>query len=177
MDPLNPSISYPHLVPPYTLLGGPENVKLLYDTIMSLMTQGVADNQANARAYNALNLRAAENAAVASHFVNMNVVIAAQTGGTSGQQTTSPIRTGVGDTLAASAYPANRAVDVGAAGISTANEAIAAAIAKSVNDTITTELSTLQQTIQALADAQATIAAALTKLATGPTPPTSGGAA
>lgn len=146
MDPIAPvpyGTSMPHMIPPYTLLGGPENVKLLFDTIMGLQTQMLADNQANARAYAALNLRAAENAAIASHFVNMNVVISAQTGDTSGQQTTSPIRTGTGDAVAAAAYTPNRTTD-------TADAAVAAGIAESVQTNVTTQVSALSEQITAL---------------------------
>src|ERR1700683_1989628 len=141
MDPVvapTPYTSGPHMIPPYTLLGGPENLKLLFDTTMGILQQSVIDNQVNARAYNAINLRRAENAATVDHLANMNVVISAQTGDTSDQQTVSPIRTGVGDTVASSAYPANRATDQASAGI-------AAAVAESVQTNVTTQISALTE--------------------------------
>lgn len=181
MDPaMNyPGTSGPHLVPPYTLLGGPENLKLLFDTTMTLLQQMAADNQRNARGYAAIDLRRAENAATVDHLANMNVVISAQTGDTSNQQTASPIRTGIGDTMAASAYPANRATDTASAGV-------AAGVTESVQTNITAQvaemvtqvgtLTTMVQNmagdvttaLQALADSNAAIASALTGLK--PTP-------
>lgn len=155
-----------------SLLGGAENMKLLFDTTMAIVQQIVTDNQANARAWNALNLetasrRSANNGAY-DHAVSMGSVLAAQAGVTESQQTVSPIRTGAADNLAAGGAPANRITDttgaVAGGTIETASAAVAAAIAKSVNDTITLELSALQQTIQAIADSQAAIAAALTAL-------------
>jgi hypothetical protein len=164
-----PGTSGPHLVPPYTLLGGPENLKLLFDNVMQVMQQGITDNQANARAYAAINLRRAENAATVDHLANMNVVISAQTGDTSNQQTVSPIRTGTGDTVAASAYTPNRTVD-------TANGAVAAGIAESVQTNVTSQVSALSEQItalggmittalQAVSDSNASVAASFATMA------------
>jgi hypothetical protein len=163
-----PGTSAPHLVPPYTLLGGPENIKLLFDNAMALMQQSVADNQSNSRAYAAINLRRAENAATIDHLANVNAVISAQTGDTSNQQTTSPIRTGSGDNLAAGSVPANRVTDTAAAGI-------AAAVTESVQTNVTSQISALTEQItalggtittalQALAVSNSAIASALTAL-------------
>jgi hypothetical protein len=157
------------MIPPYTLLGGPENVKLLFDTIMGIQTQALLDNQANARAYNALTLRMANNAATLDQLGFTNAVISAQIGDTSGQQTTSPIRTGVGDTMAAASYPADRATD-------TADSSVAAGIAESVQTNVTTQVSALSEQIlalggtittglQAVADSNASIAASLATMA------------
>jgi hypothetical protein len=172
----NTGISSPHQIPPYTLLGGPENIKLLFDNAMALMQQSVADNQANARALADLNLRRATNSATIDHLGNLNAVISAQAGDTSSQQTVSPVRTGVGDTVAASAYPADRSVDTASAGI-------AAAVTESVQTNVTSQVSALAAQIgtlttmvndlagsvttnlQAVADSNAAIAAALVKIA------------
>jgi hypothetical protein len=164
-----PGTSGPHLVPPYTLLGGPENQKLLFDSVMQVMQQMAGDNQTNARAYAAINLRRAENAATVDHLANMNVVISAQSGDTANQQATDPTRTAAADNLAAAAAPANRAIDTAIAGV-------ASAVAESVQTNVTTQVSALSEQIvalggtittalQALADSQAAIAAALTALA------------
>jgi hypothetical protein len=161
--------SGPHMIPPYTLLGGPENLKLLFDSIMQISQQGILDNQANSRAYAAINLRRAENAATADHLANMNVVIAAQVGDASGQQTTSPIRTGAGDNLAAGAAPTDRVTD-------TAGNAVAAGIAESVQTNVTTQVSalslqitalggTITTALQAVSDSNASIAASLATMA------------
>ena len=167
--PAYPGTSGPHLIPPYTLLGGPENLKLLFDYTMAILLQSTADNQRNARGYASIDLRRAENAATVDHLANMNVVISAQAGDTSTQQTDSPIRTGAGDNLAAGAAPANRSID-------TATAAVAAAVAESVQTNVTTQISALTEQIsalggtvttalQALADSNAAIAAALGSLA------------
>jgi hypothetical protein len=166
---LYPGTSAPHLVPPYSLLGGPENIKYLFDRMMMLDNQAALDNQANARAYAALNLRRSENAATIDHLGSLNAVISAQSGDTSDQQTDSPIRTGVGDAMASASYPANRSVDQAAAGI-------AAAVAESVQTNVTTQVSALSEQIlalggtittglQAVSDSNASIAASLASMA------------
>ena len=90
------------------------NAKLQYDVAATLQAQMLADNQANARSWNALALKIAQDAAEASsrrstnagsfdHATSMNAVPEAQTGTTEGQQTTSPIRTVSGDAIAGAA--------------------------------------------------------------------------
>ena len=167
---------FPPETPYVSLLGGHENMKLLFDNAMALMQQSIADNQANARAYQAINLRRAENAATIDHLGSLNAVISAQTGDTSNQQTTDPIRTGIADTMAAASYTPNRTADVSAAGI-------AAAVTESVQTNVTaqvaeiaTQVATLSEMVQAmagnvttalqaLADSNALIASALSALA------------
>jgi hypothetical protein len=164
-----PATSGPHLVPPYTLLGGPENMKVIFDRFSALMGQGAEDNQANSRAWNAFNLGAATDAALIKHLAQLNLVTSSQTGDTSAQQTTSPIRTGIGDTMAAASYPPNRVTD-------TASAAVAAGIAESVQTNVTTQVSALSEQItalgatittavQELADSNASIAASFSVLA------------
>ena len=53
--------------------------------------------------------------------------------------------------------PANRATDVSAAGVGVDAQAVAAAVAKQVDATITPVLATLQQIVQALATATTAI--------------------
>lgn len=73
-----------------------------------------------------------------------------------------PMTTGPGDNIRAGGVTANRIVDttgaVVGAGASVAAEAVAAAVAKQVDATITPVLATLQQVVQALASATASIA-------------------
>lgn len=66
--------------------------------------------------------------------------LSTQAGSTEAQQAVSPIRTGVGDTLASASYPANRTIDtasagtaVAAEGVATANQALADALATAVS--------------------------------------------
>jgi hypothetical protein len=171
-----PATSAPHLVPPYSLLGGPENIKYLFDRMMMLDNQAALDNQSNARAYAALNLRRAENAATIDHLGSLNAVISAQTGDTSDQQTTDPIRTGIADTMAAASYTPNRAVDTASAGISAADlESVQTNVTAQVAEVVT-QVATLSEMVQsmagnvttalqALADSNALIASALSALA------------
>lgn len=92
------------------------NAKLQYDAAAALQNQLLADNQANARAWNSLNLRKAQNAETMDHWVDMLGVPAGQVGTTEGQQTVSPIRTATGDAI------------VGAVGVSA--DVVSAAVAK-----------------------------------------------
>lgn len=69
-----------------------------------------------------------------------------------------PITRGAGSNLTAGAVPANRATDVSAAGVGVDAQAVAAAVAKQVDATITPVLATLQQIVQALASATTSIA-------------------
>lgn len=161
--------SGPHMIPPYTVLGGPENLKLLFDNVMQTMQQSIVDNQVNARAYAAINLRRSENAATVDHLANMNVVISAQSGDTANQSQSDPTRTAAADNLAAGAAPTNRVTD-------TAGNAVAAAIAESVQTNVTTQVSALSEQVlalggtitaglQAVSDSNASIAASLAAMA------------
>jgi hypothetical protein len=138
------------MIPSYTLVGGAENMKLLFDTMLGLQTQKVADDQASARAWANLNLYRATNAEVFSHAVNMFTVNAMQTGDTADTQTVSPIKTAAADNLAAGAVPANRTIDTAAAGIATGNVDIVAAMANVAN-AMASAISTLQTLAGAIA--------------------------
>jgi hypothetical protein len=73
-----------------------------------------------------------------------------------------PVTTGAGDNLRGGAATANRIVDstgaVAGAGTAVAAEAVASAVAKQVDATITPVLATLQQIVQALTTATTAIA-------------------
>lgn len=69
-----------------------------------------------------------------------------------------PVTRGAGSNLTAGAVPANRATDVSAAGVGVDAQAVAAAVAKQVDATITPVLATLQQIVQALTTATTAIA-------------------
>lgn len=69
-----------------------------------------------------------------------------------------PIQQGTGDNITAGGVPSNRAIDVAAAGTGVSAEAVAAAVAKQVDATVTPVVATLQQLIQALATATTSIA-------------------
>lgn len=63
-----------------------------------------------------------------------------------------PVTTASGDALRSAAYPANRGIDVASQGIANSAEAIAAAVAKAINDSLTAELATLTATVATLAN-------------------------
>lgn len=130
-------------------------MKLLFDDTMSDISVNRKSMIRHADAWETLRLMQAQNAAVASHAINMNVVISAQSGYTSNEAPVSPIRTGAADAQnqqpAGSVYPPIRNVDSGgatatnvaetamdatavaAAGVATANQSIAAAVANLMN--------------------------------------------
>lgn len=109
-----------------------QNLKMILDSYLAVVQQANEDNQSDARAWAAFKLRVANNAATVDHALNVSMAIANQTGGTENQQSVTPVRTGTGDYLAAGAVPANRATDVAAAGVATANQAVADALATAV---------------------------------------------
>lgn len=112
------------------------NFKMLFDDTMSDISSNRKSLFRHQDAWETLRLRDSAFHSSFDHALLAAVAIANQAGGTEAQQTVTPIRTGVGDTLAASAYPADRTIDtatagtaVAAEGIATANEAVADALA------------------------------------------------
>lgn len=138
-----------------SLLGGAENMKLLFDDTMSFLSMARQENFANSRAWEALKLRQANQAASFDHLVNMTAAAAGQTGDTEDQSSVTPIRTAAADTEvqqpAGSVYPpirnvdqsgstaiaaaqtAQAAVSTAAAGVATANQSVADAVANLMN--------------------------------------------
>ena len=144
------------------------NEKMLFDDTASDISFNRKSLLRHQDAWESLRLSQAQLMAIATHAINMNVVISAQTGDTSAQQTTSPVRTAAGDNLAAGAAPTNRVTDA-------AGSAIAAGISESVQTNVTTQVSALTQQMgvltstvvglaQSVADGNAAIAAALAQL-------------
>jgi hypothetical protein len=106
------------------------NFKLLYDDTFSDVSLNRKSLFRHQDGWETLRLRNAQFAASFDHALLAAVAIANQTGSTEDQQAVTPIRTGIGDTMAAASYPANRAVDTADAGVATANQAIADALAQ-----------------------------------------------
>lgn len=151
---INPNLA-PMITHQPSLLGGAENMKLLFDDTMAYLSARRGTSDRHADAWETLRLMQAQNAAVASHAINMNVVISAQAGDTSSQAQVTPIRTGAADTQvqqpAGAVYPPIRNVDqsgatatgavqtaaagvaTAAEGIATANQSIADAVANLMN--------------------------------------------
>src|SRR5690349_17159514 len=81
-------------IPPYTMVGGPENIKLLFDEALDNRRETLARQ----RAWEAVTLLQQQNLVAFSHAVNMGSLLSAQAGTTAQQQTVSPIRTAAADT-------------------------------------------------------------------------------
>lgn len=136
--------------PPYTLVGGPENIKLLFDEELD----DRRTHRSFSQGWETLRLLQSNNAAVFSHAVNMGSLLSAQAGVTEAQQTVSPIKLGAADTQnqqpAGAVYPPIRNVDqMGAtsAGVTmAAQNQIAAGIA-ALSDVVT-KLAELAMAIQ-----------------------------
>jgi hypothetical protein len=131
------------------------NIKRTYDVYQDLDIQAARQAQIEQTRLNQIAAQALQNAVETANFVSKQAVrhsdiaIDAQW---------NPVEQGSGNNLTAGAVPANRAVDVAAAGTSVSAEAVAAAVAKQVDATVTPVLATLQQLIQSLATTAAAIA-------------------
>lgn len=143
----NPNLS-PAVCHQPSLLGGAENMKLLFDSVMNLQTQKLMDGQSDARAWDTLKLRISNNAATVDHLANLGLVAAGQAGVTEAQQTVSPVRTGAADNLASGSTPANRVVDETGA---VAAGAVNSATAQAVLGNVTAQIADLTTQVAALA--------------------------
>src|SRR5208283_3257464 len=139
--------SYPTQVPPHTLIGGPENIKLLFDEELD----NRRETAANARAWEAIKLdqaqtasRRAQNAATFDKAMDSIVALGAQIGVTEDQQTVSPAGTAASETTkgAVAAAGAGEAVSAEAVTANVANlftaltPVIASALATAISQTI-----------------------------------------
>lgn len=77
------------------------NSKLGYDAAAQIQNQGLLDNQSDSRAWNELKLTEARDAGTIKYLASVAALATDQTGQTENQQTTSPIRSGAGDAIAA----------------------------------------------------------------------------
>jgi len=119
----------PRIVHQPSLLGGAENIKLLFDEELDNRREVLARQ----RAYEDLNLRRAQNAATVDHFINMGAALAGQIGVSEGQQTVSPAGTAASETAKGAVADAGAGIATAAEGIATANQSIADAVANLVN--------------------------------------------
>jgi len=126
-----------------SLLGGAENIKLLFDEELDNRRETLARQ----RAWEDLSLRRASNAATIDHAINAGIVLAGQVGTTEGQQTVSPAGTSASEAI-------KGAVGTAAAGEAVSAEAITANVANlftSLTPVIASALATaISQTIAAL---------------------------
>ena len=121
----NPNLS-PCVTHQPSLLGGAENIKLLFDEELDSRRE----TQARQRAWEAISLeqaqisnRRAQNAATIDHAINASMVISGQIGNTEGQQTVSPAGTAASETTkgAVAAAGAGEAVSAETVTANTAN--------------------------------------------------------
>jgi hypothetical protein len=140
---LNPNLS-PAVTHQPSLLGGAENMKLLFDDTMAALSRARTVAQSHDNAWETLRFTTASDAQVVKHLAQLNFVAAGQTGATENQQSVTPIRTGAADAQnqqpAGAVYPPIRNVDqsgsTATAGIQAAQEQIAANVA-ALSDVVT----------------------------------------
>lgn len=131
------------------------NIKRTYDVYQDLDVQAARQGQIEVARMNQIAAQALQNAVETANMVakrNIEYTNLAH------DSYWNPVSAGTGMNLTAGSVPANRAIDVAAAGTGVSAEAVAAAVAKSVDATITPVLATLQQILQALATATTSIA-------------------
>lgn len=137
-------------IPPHTLIGGPENIKLLFDEELDSRREG----QSNARAWEAVKLdqaqiasRRAQNAATFDKAMDVIQAIAIATGQTENEQTVSPAGTAASETT-------KGAVAAAGAGEAVSAEAVTANVANlftALTPVIATSLATaLAQSLTAI---------------------------
>lgn len=120
----NPNLS-PNITHQPSLLGGAENMKLLFDNIMALTL-------ANQRGYDAIAVRRAENAATVDHMVNVGAVLSGQIGVTEGQQTVSPAATSAGEAIKGAVGVAGAGQAVNAEDVTTVATKLAEALVAAI---------------------------------------------
>ena len=149
MPEVNPNLS-PAVTHQPSLLGGAENIKLLFDEELDSRRETLARQ----RAWEAISLdmaqtssRRAQNAATIDHAINAGLVLSGQIGATEGQQTVSPAGTAASETT-------KGAVAAAGAGEAVSAEAVTANVANlftSLTPVIASSLAmALSQTIAAL---------------------------
>lgn len=114
MDPSTdstPVATCPVFVPPHMIIGGSDIAKTAFEGFSADMREVTARSLSNARAWDQIAQDSARRSLDFYSLVSFNAAVAGQTGDTSNQQTTSPVRTGAADNVAAGATPANRITD------------------------------------------------------------------
>ena len=106
----------PAVTPQHTLLGGAENIKLLFDEELDNRREALARQ----RAWEDLSLRRAQNAASFDHAINAGIILSGQVGTTEGQQTVSPAGTGASEAIKGAVGVAGAGQAVNAEALTTA---------------------------------------------------------
>lgn len=131
------------------------NIKRTYDVYQDLDIQAARQAQIEQTRMNQIMAQALQNAVETANMVGKRSI---ELNNLAHDSFWNPVASGAGMNLTAGAVPANRAVDVAAAGVGVDAQAVAAAVAKSVDATITPVIAALQQILQALATATTSIA-------------------
>ena len=120
------------------------NEKLLYDGNAQLQLQALIDNQEDSRAWNALKLSKAQNAATVDQLAQIGLLQLGQTGATESQQTVSPVRTATGDAIVGGVGVSAEAIAASVANLaSSLIPVIAGAVATATTQTLASILPTL----------------------------------
>jgi hypothetical protein len=131
------------------------NIKRTYDVYQDLDIQAARQALTEQTRLNQIASQALQNAVETANMVGKRSI---ELNNLAHDSFWNPVASGAGMNLTAGAVPANRATDVSAAGVGVDAQAVAAAVAKQVDATITPVLATLQQIVQALATATTSIA-------------------
>jgi hypothetical protein len=131
-----------------------------------LFDQAAANLQTQLASINNITTQHLQNAVAAAHQINQNAIESANMtakqavkhADVAADAMWNPIQQGTADVVTSAGYTPNRAVDTATAGVGVAAEAVAAAVAKQVDATVTPVVAVLQQLIQALATATTAIA-------------------
>ena len=130
------------------------NIKRTYDVYQDLDVQSARQSLIEQTRMNQIASQALQNAVETANMVGKRSI---ELNNLAHDSFWNPVASGAGMNLTAGAVPANRATDVSAAGVGVDAQAVAAAVAKQVDATITPVLATLQQIVQALATATTAI--------------------
>ena len=134
------------------------NIKRTYDVYQDLDIQAARQSMVEQTRLNQIASQALQNAVETANMVGKQAIRHADVAADAlWTDELNPVTRGAGSNLTAGAVPANRATDVSAAGVGADAQAVAAAVAKQVDATITPVLATLQQIVQALATATTAI--------------------
>lgn len=106
-------------IPAHPLIGREENMKLLFDDVMSDISHDRKTSHRLSELAQANLLRQQQNAITSDHLINAAIIIAMQTGTTEDQQTVDPIKQSTADAALAAEGTADAGVAVSAQAVAT----------------------------------------------------------
>lgn len=123
-----PPLTSSLLIPAHPLLGREENMKLLFDDVMSDISHDRKTSLRLSEQAQLQALRAQTNANTIDHIVNAALAIALVTGDTENEQTVDPIRTSAADAPIAAEATSDAGVAVSAQAVATSLGNLASAL-------------------------------------------------